>query len=162
MKPDTFDIPAYKFGLVKINEELKNKEELTESTITNALNRASYNQQLKVIPFEDLDGLSVTEVRDLLKIEGPLILACYMGYKSFNMQEEWINFIATYSLSNSFIEGYPDKTIDGLFEIALESSYINLNDEKARKAARCFFERYQDNTHQDTVERISKLIFKNN
>lgn len=158
MKPDTFDIPAYKFGLLKLNGDALKKGKITESALNNAINAGIRFKQLNLIPFEDVDGLLTSEVRSLLKIEGPLILVYYIGYKSYTIQESGVKFIGTTVLDDNFIERYPGKTIDELFEIAFENNYRNLTDENLKKAANCFFERYQDNTHQDTIKRINKLV----
>lgn len=165
MKENTFDVPAFKFFLIKVND---NKALHTRKEYENSLN----NRNFYMIPFENIDGLRVEEACDLLGINDFLLIGT-MYYKSSN------NFL--YSVANTlkysedmgicsfrgiyldecFLKTRLKKRIDKIFEELMERDYM-ISDEYTKRIYRCFFERYQDGSFQKTKERVKKLEIENN
>lgn len=71
MKENTYDVPAYKFFIIKIND---GKKEHSPVEYTHILYN-NPNKSLR-IPFEDIDGLTIQEVKDLLHISDIVLLGC--------------------------------------------------------------------------------------
>lgn len=138
MKSNTFDIPAYKYAI----------------KLTNG----------KYVPFDNFDGLTLKEVYYILWNENDkkkypyheknnsISFVCYYGEECPNKKE-----IFSLVFSKEKVEEYKDLYIDKVIENDLEILYNNIEKPSIKKAIRCFFERYQDNTHQDTLSRIKKI-----
>ena len=71
MKENTYDVPAYKFFIVKIHD---GKREHSVNEYTYSLQN-NPNCILR-IPFEDVDGLTIHEVKGLLDTSDIALLGC--------------------------------------------------------------------------------------
>lgn len=152
MKPDTFDIPAYKFGIVKIDYAMSYEEHQLEDYQHELL-----QGRCTIIPFENIDGLTVEEVKSMLKIK-EAHFAAYTSYETGqgNNDIRYINIILRMHAKAPLLEEYADTPIDYIVEKMFEECYGQLNSIQKR-VCNCFFERYRDKSHQDTIERIKKL-----
>ncbi len=160
MKPDTFNVPAYKFALVRIGngripKNMNSKDRLkTLEKELDSFEGTFVLNGLQLLPFEDVDGLTYEEVFDILNTDyNEIIFICYYGGISAVPNSRKRIF-------SLFISGDDDnktKPFDKIIEKIFEEKYIN-GSVLERQAIRCFFERYQDKTHQDTIARVKKLI----
>lgn len=138
MKPDTFDIPAYKFAIKLPNGDY--------------------------VPFENFDGLTLGEVYSLIwntlqerkytydAKKRPIIFVSYFGEDCPNKKE-----LFSLTFSKEKIDENKDLLIDKIIEKDLEILYDVVDKLSIKKSIRCFFERYQDKNHQDTLSRIKKI-----
>ncbi len=159
----TFDIPAYKFAILKVTGSYKNQIDLYSHNLEKVekiTNQAIENNFVELIPFEYVDGLTVEETQQVLKLTSPILTCCYVEYSSItagdDTKQRIINILHTLVLSKEETGNNPTTKIDELIEKSWEKIYSVVND-KAKRIIRCFFERYQDASHQETVERVKKL-----
>ena len=156
MKKNTYDVPAYKMGIVLINRGEHQYFELRDYS------RAISTGKVKIIPFEAIDGLLVSEVKDILKNK-ELYIKFFCSYQNITLKEnnestiqEQINLrYGLYFDSNALSENL-NKPVDQVIEEGLEKIYKNMN-EKDKRFANCFFERYQDQNYELTKQRIKRL-----
>lgn len=159
---DSFDIPAYKFGIIKLNNDvaLKLLERANENIpmTFDFIKQICQFNELSLIPFDDVDGLTIKEVQEALKIRGSIIMSCYNHVNFLNPQKNHsqVNLLNSFILLKDEVEANQNTPIDQAMEKMLENGYSNYPEE-VKKMCRCFFERYQDKTHQDTVDRINKI-----
>lgn len=143
MKPNTYDVPAYRFALVKFkNDMLRYTTDIKE--ICNALRMNS--NDFFLIPFEQVDGLTGNEVKDLLNQNySTVMLICYNYCSNENESPKqlYINIILT--VGPILLDDA--KPIDKQFEEVMIANYDkSLN---YSKAIRCFLERYQYSNRED-------------
>lgn len=159
MRENTFDVPAYKFFVVKIDDdrdfhELDDYEFLLNNNLLN---------NIKFIPFENIDGLEVEIVKRILKTKEIFLLGAIVCKKIktatyFDKQKETNDFYdykAVYFDESQLDKNYK-KTVDKLWEEYMERNYLT-SDDYTKRMYRCFFERYQDGSYEKTKERIRKL-----
>ena len=171
MKKKTYDIPAYKVGIIKITNGIEGRYSPDDYTA------AAEDGNAIIIPFEDIDGLEVQEVQQLIKIK-ELMVQFYYKYTgfginaptSYNAYKNNRNNMMTSTNCKCTLYIYIDKEtleknkttpVDQVVEQVLEEFYTDLSDEE-QKCARCFFERYQDKDYKVTDQRVKKLIENNN
>lgn len=149
MKKDSFDIPAYKFCVLR-DFNLNDWENLDEKIKT-------FNKT-QMVPFENVDGLTIGEVQSLLHV-GTIVCLCYLdGGIEQLCNAHVITIIANIFLNSDIVSANQDMQIDEAIGNLLEENYYKKDfQEKIQKVARCFFERYQDQTHSDTKERVKRL-----
>ena len=156
MKNDTFDIPAYKFCILRDNRIDKDTLKVMPKIVFN---------ESQMIPFENVDGLTVGEVESFLDTN-PILCMCYIDCGRDKLSDSGIiHTVGTLCLDSDFINVYQDMSIDDAFCMLLEENYFNKEIEEIevlQKVARCFFERYKDFSHNDTKERVKRLEKKNN
>lgn len=159
MKPDTFNIPAYQFVLLNIGETLlDDAKTITPSMVENTIRYVDQCGAIATIPFEYVDGLTISEIRQYTNIKGPIILMCFVGHENFIPYGKWKNSLHIMYLDNIYTSKNKDKPIDQAFEEAFEQNYaLQETSPILKKVARCFFERYQDKSHEQTVDRIKRL-----
>ncbi len=152
MKENTYDVPAYKFFIIKIND---GKKEHSPDEYTHILYN-NPNRSLR-IPFEDIDGLTIQEVKDLLHISDIVLLGCnaYEDHGAF--QHSVLNIFYVDFKDDNLKE---DDTIDKIFECLMEKNYMQVDD-TSKRTMRCYFERYQDKSYEKTRQRISSLMMQN-
>ena len=154
MKKKTYDVPAYKVGLILIEGE-RNIEHSKED-----YELAIKTQREIVVPFEDVDGLSVREVQALLSTK-EIYLCFYYRFQSESLKNNRMaqNEAGIFKVGvhiSEFKEETLDKPIDEVIENTLEDMYDILEPEQKRFAY-CFFERYQDKNYKKTKKRIKRL-----
>ena len=153
MKENTYDVPAYKFFIVKIHD---GKREHSVNEYTYSLQN-NPNCILR-IPFEDVDGLTIHEVKGLLDTSDIALLGC-IAYAVGTI-------VFQCSLTNVFYVDFKDvnikedDTIDKVFERLMEKNYTGADD-TANRMMRCYFERYQSKSYEKTRQRILSLMMKN-
>ena len=153
MKENTYDVPAYKFFIVKINDG-KRKHSANEYTY---LLQNNPNCILR-IPFEDVDGLTIHKVKGLLHTSDTSLFDC-IAYKNEYGMFQSSAAIAIY-VDFKDVNIKEDDTIDKVFERQMEKNYTGADD-TANRMMRCYFERYQDKSYEKTRQRILSLMMKN-
>ena len=173
MKKKTYDIPAYKVGIIKItngNEGKHSRDDYSD---------AAKNGDVMVIPFEDIDGLEVQEVQQLIKTK-ELMVQFYYGYTGWKINASPFSTYGHYKndrnnamsstkgiftlylyIDEETLEKNKTTPVDQVVEHVLEDFYTNFTDAE-KKCACCFFERYQDKDYKLTNQRVKKLIENNN
>ena len=153
MKNNTYDVPAYKFGIVKIEVEGTTPDKYFPSDYECAITSG----QCTIIPFENVDGLTVDDVTSFLKTK-ELHLIAYVSYEKAYIGGCGVfrDIVMQIHADNNLLDHNPTKTVDKVFEKILESHYNHMTD-KAKRVSNCFFERYQDKSYEDTKSRIKRL-----
>ena len=159
MRENTFDVPAYKFFVMKINDgRISHTIDDYKFLIDNG-----FSNNIMLIPFENIDGLEVQLVRGLLKTKDLFLLGT-MYYKPINFIKNYdeinqpVNIcdIRAVYFDKSDLDKNCQKTVDKLWEEHMEEKYSS-SDDYTKKMYRCFFERYQDGSYEKTKERIKRL-----
>ena len=150
MKENTYDVPAYKFFIVKIND---GKREHSVNEYTYLLQNNP--KPCLPIPFEDVDGLTINEVKEFIHINDTVLLGC-ISYK-----DEY-GILRSNRATAIFVDFKDDNmkdedTIDKVFEWQIEKYYMEVDD-TAKRMFRCYFERYQDKSYEKTRQRILSFI----
>lgn len=158
---EAFNIPAYKYGLIKLKEHYNEMLSLNANnaeSIQRILKRVVGDGEISIIPFADVDGLTIDEIQKTLNVRGPLVMACYSecNIYSTGADTRTMYLLHTFTIAGEVIEEYKDNPYDQVIEKILEDLYPNA-EKNVKRMIRCFFERYQDKTHQNTVERIQKI-----
>ena len=151
MKKNTYDVQAYQFRIFTSNKEYKSCGDNEWQDFLLSITR---DPSFLSIPWENVDGLTIKEVleclnRDYIFLTGGVAL----------VNEDWDSLyrtIYTFSLEPSFLSQNKEKRIDEIIEEIMEKQYKNANVE-AQRLFKCFFQRYQDNSYEETVERVKKL-----
>ena len=156
MKKNTYDVPAYKMGIVLINRGERQYFEPRDYS------RAISAGKVKIIPFEAVDGLLVSEVQDILKNK-ELYIQFFCSYQNKTLKEnneftlqEHINLRKSLYFDRNVLTQNLAKPVDQVIEEELERLYKHM-DEKDKRFANCFFERYQDQNYELTKQRIKRL-----
>ena len=159
MRENTFDIPAYKFFAMKINDgRVSHTIDDYKFLIDNG-----FSNNIMLIPFENIDGLEVQLVRGLLKTKDLFLLGT-MYYKPINFIKNYdeinqpVNIcdIRAVYFDKMDLDKNCQKTVDKLWEEYMEENYIS-SDDYTKRMYRCFFERYQDGSYEETKKRIKRL-----
>lgn len=138
MKDNSFNIPAYKFAIIKFKDDYG----INYTDSKEIRQKIKENRIYTLVPFEDIDGLEFDELKGLGK-NNHFALICYTSWNytyindsSFIVQN--INNILTFNL-------YEGERIDKKLEEKMLEHYENASEE-VKKYIRCFLERYQDKT----------------
>lgn len=160
MKENTFDIPAYKVAIVLIQNEREIPHESEDYEKAIAEERVIY------VPFEDVDGLSVKDVRKWLGIN-EVMLQFYSRYQATTMNGNYYighhmgtMFKSWFYIGDEVLDERENMTIDKAVEQTMEELYPEMNEEQKR-CIHCFFERYQDKTYAQTKRHIKRLQEQN-
>lgn len=151
MKPESFDIPAYRFGIVKIDSSRDESYKLKD------YQQALLTGRVIIIPFENVDGLTIEEIKKFLRIKEIYLIA--YSYYEWPVQEQVkrnYDVIMQVYADEPRIEKTPDTPVDQVFAEILEENYNKL-DKRQKRVCHCFFERYQDKSHTETLDRIKRL-----
>lgn len=153
MYKDSYDIPAYKFGFIMDYSSIDYNHDTVEDKIN------THDEGI-LIPFEDLDGLTLAEIKEVYNFtheNARFRFICYYGVKNENRYGlvYGLGYIVKYCLNlDNLYEN--SSRIDRIIELKLMNLYASASaDEK--KVFKCFFERYQDKTHEETVNRVYKM-----
>ncbi len=156
MKNETYDVPGYKFGILKINDHDYYSQKMREnnSELNDIIDKAIDYRHAEVIPFDYVDGLKLKEVQAIIGGELPIIACCYVEYISSGFTVN-ISLLQRYIFSEEYIREQQEEPIDKAIEKLCVSNY-NFSDD-FKRMANCFFERYQDKSYLATKERINKI-----
>lgn len=154
MKRETYDLPAYKFAIIASR---KRTYATTDEEYTKELDSAIQRGNCIIVPWENVDGLTIREVLTVLNKKG-FIFACYADWEDRYEIPFKHNFQMFYllTITPKFAQEKSDEPVDKVIENQMLANYTNAND-TVKKVCRCFFERYQDRSHQETVDRIRKI-----
>ena len=163
MKENTFDVPAYKFLAVKINDGIESHTYDEYENCIQAYNNSKENSIACIyIPFENIDGLETEEVRHLLGTkEIMIVVATSYNNDNYNDNNNKIDIRTLLYLPEEFLDDKKPERIDKVIEKSMSEEYMEYVDFH-KKVARCFFERYQDGSYRKTKKRIRKLERKRN
>ena len=145
MKSD-YDIPAYHFSILKKTTIKKEKEVRPQVFYV--------DKQVKktLIPFENVDGLLVNEVQQVLGIK-TLTIAC-----TVNIGTEEI-ILSEYHFSNLELEEKEDDTINSLMKDYCYSEFSDASLEEQRRM-NCFLERYVKDSESQVFRKVNKSKMK--
>ncbi len=84
MKPNNYDIPGYKFFLVKPVRKYTAEEDTIKrfSSICEVLEQDNSYNSYRLIPFEEVDGLTISDLDSI--VGGKIFIACYVSIPSLN------------------------------------------------------------------------------
>lgn len=151
MKSNTFDIPTYRFYIVRHENGAYNITGI--SSYKDSIERGTYS----TIPYEEVSGLTFKDLKDI-GLKGEVFIACFCDFNSINKKRYRIPlFYAPHEICREL----DDKVIDDVVIESLEQKY-NAASTYEKRIYNCFFERHQDLSHEHTVERIKKLEKTNN
>lgn len=155
-KKKTYDVPAYKVGILVIRGE-----DNINHTIKD-YQRAIAEKKITIVPFEDVDGLTISEVQELLKTK-EIMLQFYHQYQTWMLYSnnrvdlnQGIYLKSYIYVGDDILEENLLKPIDQVIENTIEELYDTFDSDQ-RRAAHCFFERYQDKKYKLTKQRIKRL-----
>lgn len=149
MRENTFDVPAYKFFVLKPHDNIRIRG-------IDAYNDFFHQRSFfpaTPIPFEDIDGLEVDEVRDVLGTDEICVFSAVCWKDDSTLHLWGINPLY---FSKKCLDSNKDMTIDALCEQAMADLYMASND-KTQRIYRCFFERYQYKSYEKTKEKIRMI-----
>ena len=156
MKEKSYDIPAYKVGIVVIEEEPNISHTIED------YQKAIDEKRVTYVPFEDVDGLSTKYVKEWLRIN-EVMIQFYNQYQTITLNNnqqigfhQGLGCISYFYIGEEIIDERLDMTIDKTVEQTMEELYTGLDDETKRCVC-CFFERYQDKTYSKTKRHINKI-----
>ncbi len=158
MKDNTYIIPAINFYILKEPKGLRVPS--TNATIKYQFNEQINKQNYCLVPFEEVDGLTVSEMKSSLGIENYFAIVAvnevhkqvivggnkYIrnGFSFFDM--------ATFSLTADIL----NIEISKLFERYIQNSYSNLNDSQKRLYC-AFLEKYRYQDYGKTKQKIKEI-----
>jgi len=135
MKDNTYDIPAFKFGLLMNNTGL-NLDEFTEEETE----QLAVDCKMPIVPWEDLDGLTVRYIKILFgQTTSDFYFCCY--HRAHNIIA--FRMIRKIPVSCVKPEKLDDSRLDLLIQNFMQLIILGDNDDYYKKIARCFLERYQ-------------------
>ena len=157
MRQDSFDIPAYRFYIVIPEFKYFHGVERYEDSINR--NQCSY------IPYEEIEGLTFGDYGDITH-RYEIFIGCFCELNSTKNRVYRLPIFychpyyeeKTVERCESKLD-YPelkDRLIDEVVTEHLEEQYAKASDYEKR-IYRCFFERHQDFSHNDTKERVKRL-----
>lgn len=148
MKENTYIIPGVDFYIgISINYNCE--EYIIEELKAN---------RLQLISFKNVDGLLIEDLY-LPNNAKSLIIVAINNIESSNGKEKNTikNVLDMFSIKKEDLDSIKDKRIDKVVEEEYEIRYKKASLRK-RRIYNSFFERYQDENHQKTKERIKKLM----
>lgn len=139
MKENTYIIPAIDFYIGEVSDGMG----LLPDTF---------------IPFEKVDGMSVQELVDSLELDDFFAFyaasaSTFRGYR--NVMDKTI-----ISVEKLLWATNGNKTIDKVIEEIYESRYQDAS-KREQEIFNNFFERYQDKNHEETKQRVKRLLGEN-
>lgn len=149
MLPNTYDVPAYKFALVKFDDDILEKNMDVNYCANYVVNN---HNDCHFIPFESFDGLTIEELKTLFRQNhNNFYFVCYssFGYEESNGAKVFKNTIL-FSLLNTGCR--ESQTIDEIIRNYMLGTYLNQN-AQTQRVFRCFLERYCYRS-QDEVSKI--------
>lgn len=120
--------------------------------------RAMEANEASLIPFDNVDGLTVEETLRTLQTKD-FAICCTVNWKAQTGPNQ-VQILDTLVFPASTLINEKNVSIDQLVENEYEYRYMEVP-ESTRRIYRCFFERYQDNSYQETKERVKKLTSPN-
>lgn len=151
MKNNTYIIPAIKFYIAI---PLNKGDEF--SSLDNVKQKLS-NNECQLIPFDQVDGLTIEEI---ITLDGFSKGFAVCAINKMEAKAKTYTNITSNVLNILFfpkkLDCATNKTIDKVVEEEFELKY-NEADPQTRRIYNSFFETYQDNSYEDTKERIKKL-----
>lgn len=154
---NNYDIPAYKFGIVKYNNKYNRGKALDESKDFQLWANVAI-ENATIIPFENIDGLKASAVQGILKIDGPCSFVCYIEHNdqsSINHK----SIIHRIDFPSSYLEKYASMTIDSIVENVYTNEYENLGE--YQEVAKCFIQRYQTESFEEAKRKIYQAEKRN-
>lgn len=153
MRDNTYDIPAYKFALVKFDYDILG-EYKDWNTLRNYLNN---NPTLyHFIPFENFDGLTVEELKQLFcQRHNNFYFICYsslsyIGRYGMEAKNDVIFSLLLWKLDNMELR------IDEIIKNHMINNYKTYNAE-AQRVFRCFLERYCYRSQDEVTNEITRV-----
>lgn len=120
--------------------------------------RAMEANEASLIPFDNVDGLTVEETLRTLQTKD-FAICCSANWKTQSGINQ-VQILDTTTFPASALINSKNESIDQLVENNYENLYKE-QPESTRRIYRCFFERYQDNSYEETKERVKKLTSQN-
>ena len=145
MRENTFDIPSVKFCLVY---------DISNRNFSKSVGHY-FGYDICLIPFEDVDGLTFDDVLKTIKTEEFVFAAVSLAKAMIGPHRDF-SFLIAEKFDSDKLEMLKSERIDKTIEKAFEEKYIN-SDENTKRMYRCFFERYQDSSYEQTKDRVKRL-----
>ncbi len=139
---NNYDIPAYHFCIVK-KQMTKNEKEMRSGVFY-------VDKQVKktLIPFENIDGLLINEVKEVLGIKS-ITIACTVNTGA----EERI--LSEFCFSSQMLEEKEEDTINSLMKDYCYEHFPDASLEEQRRM-NCFLERYVKDNEVQTFRKINQ------
>lgn len=139
---NNYDIPAYHFCIVK-KQMTKNEKEMRPGVFY-------VDKQVKktLIPFENIDGLLINEVKEVLGIKS-ITIACTVNTGA----EERI--LSEFCFSSQMLEEKEEDTINSLMKDYCYEHFPDASLEEQRRM-NCFLERYVKDNEVQTFRKINQ------
>lgn len=166
MKENSYDGKELKFGIL-VSELFSLKQRNLED-FSKDIDYKKYVQELiktkiQLIDFDDIDGLTIEELEELLPKNLPENLIIFMMYNkvdyfSNNSKNTSVSLKHTIVIERDKFR--KDKRIDEIITDTIFRDYSSYN-ENLKKYANCFLERYRYGTKEETDQKIMEYKKKN-
>lgn len=155
MKNNTYDIPAYKYGLAIPNEEIEYKN---ENVYQREYKARVYGNKAFIVPFEHFDGLTVEQTLNLTRRKG-IYFICYSEYDNSSTGQKDVFLHWEFLFLPSYAEKFKYRRLDKIIEFELSKVICNETSSViSRRVARCFLERYMYDSYEEVEAKL--LEFK--
>ncbi len=154
MKPDTYNIPAYKFEIIIPIEPINATSDFESVT---KFNSSIATGKIISIPWESFDGLTIADAFKYLERKDFMFL-CSVTWENDNRSSLTTTKNGLFNIGFRFdlTKDFANMRVDKAIESYMEEQYSKAS-ETEKKVFRCFFERYQDRNYEETKERIKRL-----
>ena len=166
MKENSYDGKELKFGIL-VSELFSLKQRNLED-FSKDIDYKKYVQELiktkiQLIDFDDIDGLTIEELEELLPKNLPENLIIFMMYNKVdyfrnNSKNTSVSLKHTIVIERDKFR--KDKRIDEIITDTIFRDYSSYN-ENLKKYANCFLERYRYGTKEETDQKIMEYKKKN-
>lgn len=156
MLENSYDASGIKFGIVC----LPDLREYCLEDIIKLISDSFKNEEVYIIDFEAIDGLTANEISPTLQSKDEKILICAYSrieYEDIYGKRKLDSTIYQYYVVSKAINS--DVPIDVVLESMMLGKYSTADD-IFRKCARCFLERYRYGTKEKVDEQIQKIMRK--
>ena len=164
MLNNTYDASGYRYGILATrNDDIQRKmseNAHNEEMDWNQLIRIMIDSgNLTIIDFEDIDGLTLKELKNYKTINKDILL--FVMYDRTNIREKWPRQTDEFNIRSTIIKSlssYPENiTIDDIMEEVLYK-YVDDTDDFINKRIKCFLQRYKYGTKEETDKKILQKI----
>lgn len=158
MKDNTYVIPAIKFYILKEPENLSST--LNEEAVAFEFNKMINETRLTLIPFSDVDGLTVSELALSLHIKKYFAIAAVNVYDGQFIIQKGSVPSKGFSFFDSVIFSLSDDKmnveVDKMFETYIEGVYSNATD-RQKRIYNSFLEQYRYQDYEKATQKIKEI-----
>lgn len=158
MKDNTYVIPAIKFYILKGPEDLD--DTLSDEIVDYEFDRMMKKGEPTIIPFSNVDGLTVFEMATSLRIDKHFAIAAANVCEEKSVTDSGIKIDKVFSFFDlvrfSLTDDKMDVPVDKMFETYIEGVYSSASD-KQKRIYHSFLEEYRYQNYEMTKAKIKEI-----